>query len=225
LNPDRVVLLHDTKSEGDGSKMKQVILLTLLLVAAVIPACTDISPVTPPWPPEHPVAQQPPDVDPEIVESIRSLLWYCGSDWNYSVFDHDTLWGGLDALYREGISTDNYHLATVALNVMGRSGIVEFTPAILSALEFYPFDACLALGGMPGEYAVYALIQYLDHPYVSVRLAVVLGLKNWNFYREHPIAYGQVQYYLRWRLAAEPDEFVREQIEEALVTIQETVGF
>jgi hypothetical protein len=92
-------------------------------------------------------------------------------------------------------------------------------PTLVSALEHYPFEACNALGHMQSDYAVYALIPYLDHENSVVRSIAAWSLGHSPAYSQAPPAQYFALQALEKRLSTEPEDWVREEIANGINAI------
>lgn len=201
-------------------KMRKILIPTIL-VALVFMGCGSSSPTVPAWPPDQPVRLQAPDADQDTVDWITFLLMQPFQfDWNPDDFGYDNLWGSLESILASALDDGNNVLAESAIHAMGESGMIEFLPTIVDALAYAPVSAGYALRNMESEYAVFILIEKLDNPEIFVRAAAVGSIGQWKWYDSYPVARENAVNALSFRLGVEPVTWVREDIINAIVSIQ-----
>ena len=198
--------------------MRLLYLVSLLLLVA-ISACGHQSPLEPPWPPDPPVYREPPQVDQEIVDRILDKIlcfegYICELD-----FPPDEIWGGLEEVYAQSVADGEHVAAKVALYVMGQAGMIEFLPTLVSALDVYPSTACGSLSFMPSDYAVYAVIPYLDSEDRMLREDAANSLGRFRYYSQFPGARYYALAALEDRLCIEKEEWLHSEIIDNIVII------
>ncbi len=135
--------------------------------------------------------------------------------WGY-----DNIWGALEIIYAQAVADGNNILAELALNTMGHTGLIEFMPTLVNAVNLYPFSTCYALRNMRSDYAVYILIEELDNPDLFVRDVCVGSLEEFPYFGEFTYAQERTLAALEWRLGVEPEAWIREDIIDAIISIR-----
>jgi len=220
LNPVAGIYLDARTAYPLGRTAMRVCAISLCLILTILTtACGHQSPLEPPWPPDPPVYREPPQVDQETLDHIifvmnqpENILWY-------EYYDDDFLWGVLEAAYAQAMETGDDRLAKNAVCCMGTIGLTQFMPTLVSALDTCPFEACNALGHMQSDYAVYALIPYLDHEDSVVRSIAAWSLGHSPAYSQAPPARYFALQALQRSFSAEPEDWVREEISNSINAI------
>jgi hypothetical protein len=202
--------------------MNRFLCVLLVLNFFVISACGSSSPLEPAWPPDRPVQQTPPSVDQDTIDLMVFLLLQSHQiDWSAEGWGYEILWGGLETIYADSISTGNFQRASAVIHAMGVSGEIVFLPTILDGLNGDdPYVAMYALRSMESEYAVYALIQRLPNPDPINRDSAAGSLGAWGWYDEYPLAREKALGALTARLALEEVDWVRETVIDSIVALQ-----
>jgi hypothetical protein len=175
-----------------------------------------------PWPPDRPVLVQPPEVDQGTIIKYIFLIRQPGwSNWaGFHPDQRDEVWGALSAIYFQAKKDNDQVLMSGAIHSMGATGIVEFLPTILEAFDIfediYKPTVMSAMSGMPSDYAVYTLLQYINDGEFRIRKAVVWSLGNFKYYDIFPVARNYAINGLLKRLPIEQNLQIRENIEESL---------
>jgi hypothetical protein len=201
--------------------MRKAAILILLLFLLTTAGCGSRNPILPPWPPERPAHQIPPNVSQEIIDDfifrlMQPVIFMPDIDsWGY-----DNIWGGLEAVYTQALADGNDSLAERALNSMGHTGLIEFLPTLIDAVNLYPTSTCYALRNMRSDYAVYILIEELDNPDLFVRDGCVGSLEEFPYFSEFTYAQERTIAALEWRLGVEPEAWIREDIIDAIISIR-----
>ena len=210
--------------------MRIAIVLTSLFVLSALAGCGGSSignpEIMPKWPPDHPVLVQAPEVDQYTIDHYRSLMsgGICGSWWEIEPDKKDEAWGAFSAIYNKAKIDNDQSLMSSVIYTMGTTRIVEFLPAILEAFTVLEDRsqsiAVYALGRMPSDFAVYQLIQNLDHENVQVRKAAAYSLGIYIFYDYFPGTRTQAVKGLMLRLKIEEAGWIRVMLEEAIERVE-----
>jgi hypothetical protein len=197
--------------------MRKAALLLVLIMLISLPGCGSSDPVTPKWPPDLPAFLTPPDVD---AQTVLSMIFYLTQpfdyDWDIETWGRDTIWGGFEEILADAIAGNNNVLAESVISAMGQVGFIEFLPTLADSLGLYPFSVCYSLRGMDSDYAVYLLIEDLDNMDPMVRDVCVESLGEFPYYGDYPYAREKAVEALQWRLGAEPEAWIRDDIIDAL---------
>jgi len=206
-------------------KRIQNLSLCLLALLALLCACNRSSVGAPTWPPDAPEYGEPPHVSQETIDSV--LLQIFG-DWGEpSSFDWEEhagwtdadLWGAMEALYQIG-KVDGSDCRQHVLYHMGLTGMLEFMPTLINAYDEFPADVAYAMRRMESEYAIYLMIDTLDHPIQTARVFAVRGLQKYEYFSEFRRGRETAIAALTIRQSIEADLLVRYEIGEALNIIE-----
>lgn len=206
--------------------MRITIVLTLLIVLTSLSACNGTSvgtpEIMPKWPPDRPVLVEAPEVDQDTIDHYRSLMYggICGFWWEIEPDRKDEAWGAFSAIYIQAKKDNDQSLMSIVIYTMGATRIVEFLPAILEAFTVLEVRsqsiAVYTLGRMPSDFAVYQLIQNLDHENVHVRKAAAYSLGIYIYYDSFPGTRTQAVKGLMLRLKIEEAGWLRVIMEKAI---------
>lgn len=144
--------------------------------------------------------------------------------WGEGVFDDATLVDGLTSLYEDCIEGGTDIPMEYILFAMGETGLVEFLVPISNAIDAEPISACFALGRLPSTEAVQKLIEMLEHENRHVRDIAVYSLGKYPHYPLFEGLRDEVLQALNLRLDAEEEEWIREDIQAAIVYIETGVA-
>ncbi len=206
-------------------KRIQNLSLCLLALPALLCACNSSSVGAPTWPPDAPEYVEPPHVSQETVDSlILQIFGDWGEPSSYDWEEHAgwtdaDLWGAMEALYRIG-EVDGHDWREIALCLMGATGMLECMPTLISAYDEFPADVAAAMSGMESEYAIYLMIDTLDHPIQTARVLAARGLQDYEYFSEFRRGRDMAIAALTIRQSIEPDLLVRYEIGEALNIIE-----
>ena len=161
-------------------------------------------------------------VDQHIIDSLLiKLNFFEETSWETFEFDDQTLIEALEYIYAVALQGDDFPLQRKTLHAMGMTGLVEFTPTLINALNSEPFSACWALGKMPTEQAVDALISMLPNAVQRTRKAAIWALWDFPYYLDFPGTSSAALDALYARLEIEEDAFLLEQIQAAIYAIEQ----
>jgi HEAT repeat protein len=164
-------------------------------------------------------------VDQGTVDQMISLLrqpdW---NRWSEGIFDDNTLIEGLTAVYTQAIDGDDEQLRAMAIWAMGETALTEFVPKIIEDLELDPFIACYALGKIPSEDGIHALIGMLDHEDMFVRDSAVWGLGSAPYTDSMEEAREDALNALKDRLHEEKEDWIVVNIQAAITLIETGVA-
>jgi len=160
-------------------------------------------------------------IDQPTIEQMLFLLnqpeW---NQWGEGVFDDITLYEGLQAIYAQAVNEGDDALLQRAIWAMGETGLAVFVPTLVGALAIHPISACYALGKIPSEDSVDALIDMLDDDDEYVRDAAAWGLGNIKYNEPLKKAQERALNALKARAKVEPEEWVKETISGAIAMIE-----
>jgi len=140
--------------------------------------------------------------------------------WGDGTFDDQDLLEGLDIIYQQAVEDEDDIMVRRVIWAMGETGLVGFLPNITEALESEPTVACYALGKIASEDAVNELIGMLDHEDDQVRDAAVWGLGNMPYIDGMEESKEDAVDALNELLEVEEEDWIREDIEAAVVLIE-----
>jgi hypothetical protein len=116
-------------------------------------------------------------VDRTTIENLTLLLSQPGQiDWVNMEIDDATLIEGLNEIYSTSVQNRNDSIRASVIYAMGERGLVDFVPVIVGELENDPSTACYALGKIPSDDGVQALIRVLDNDDMFARQAAIWAL-------------------------------------------------
>ena len=189
--------------------MTKIYSLTLVLATAALVAGLGCS------------GSRPRPVDQSTIQLLMQLLYrFEDNTWTDTGIDRLTLVEGLKEIYETAVATSDSELRIRVIYAMGDSGLIEFYPVLLSAIEFSPFLVCLTLCSMPTDDAVPAVIPYLNDDSETTRSGAIWALGGFPYYAEYPHAGEEALTALYNRLEMEPEDWLRDEIADAIATIE-----
>lgn len=206
--------------------MRIAIIFTCILTLISSSGCGGTSignpEIMPKWPPDRPVMQQPPEVDQDTIDHYKFFLYQPEWDeWgNFNPVNRELVWGAFSAIYFQAVRENDQYVMFSVIWAMGSTGIVEFLPILLEILDAIQVDnrttILPAIGGMPSDYAVYTLIQNLDHSNSLVRDVTAYALGNFEYYDQFPGTRTYAVKGLMMRLKIEEIRWIRLTLEKAI---------
>jgi hypothetical protein len=164
--------------------------------------------------------QSPSHLDQDDIDAMISKLEFF--EWTpWSNIDKETLIEGLTYIYNQAVSSNDSRMQRIVIHAMGETGLIEFTPILISALNSEPFSACWALSNMPTPIAVKQLIGQLNKEDERTRKGAIWGLEDFPYYLRFPGTATKALAALYNRLTVEEDEFLLEQIQVAIDVISQ----
>jgi hypothetical protein len=160
-------------------------------------------------------------VDHNTINQLMQLLnRFEDNTWDDLGIDKMDLISGLTEIYDMAASKSDSDLQLKVLFAMGDSGIVEFYPILLSAIDFEPFLVCMALCNMPTGDAIPVVIPYLNDDIIRIRRGAIWALEGFPFYSEFPHARERALLALCDRLELEQVDWLRDEIKGAIAKIE-----
>lgn len=164
-------------------------------------------------------------IDPATIDNMELLLqqpeW---NEWGNGAFDDTTLYDGLTAIYARSVNEGDSRLLRKVIWAMGETRLIFFVPMVIGVLPDEPEIACFALGKIPSEDAVDALIEMLDDSDKYTRDAAAWGLGNNPYPRDQSEVKSRVLAALRERLAEEREEWIRTTLAGAVEMVETGVS-
>ena len=157
---------------------------------------------------------------PTIDRMTFLLMQFEWNQWGKGVFDDATLYDGLHAAYAQAVNNGDDPLLRQAVWAMGESGLAFFAPTIIGTLETEPIVSCYALGKLPSETGVDALIGMLGNKDDQVRDAAAWGLGNIPYNKSMSQAKQNAVSALNSRLQKESKGWIRTTLQSAVDMIQ-----
>ena len=160
-------------------------------------------------------------IDQATIDRMVFLLqqpeW---NGWGDAVFDDLTLYDGLLAIYANAVNNGDGPLLRKVIWAMGETHMAAFAPTVIGVLPDEPVAACMALGKIPSEDSVDALIDSLSDDDPQVRDAAAWGLGNLPYDSNLAPVRDQAISALDAQKQEETESWVRERISGAVDMIQ-----
>jgi HEAT repeat protein len=160
-------------------------------------------------------------IDQSTLDQMSFLLnqpeW---NQWGDNIFDDTTLYDGLTAIYAQAVNDGDDVMVRKVVWAMGETGLAVFVPTIIGVLPDEPVIGCIALGKIPSESGVDALIGMLGNDDQWAREAAAWGLGAMPYDQSLSDARDKAIAALNASLTTESESWVRETISAAVSTIQ-----
>jgi hypothetical protein len=159
-------------------------------------------------------------VDQTTIDRMTFLLQQPeGNPWGQGVFDDLTLYDGLLTIYAGAVNSGDTILLEKSIWAMGETHLAVFAPTLIGSLPDEPVASCMALGKIPSENGVDALIGMLDNDKAQIRDAAVWGLGNIPYDTTLSKAKDRALAALGTRLQKESESWVRDDINGAIALV------
>jgi HEAT repeat protein len=160
-------------------------------------------------------------IDQATIDNLVFLLTQPEVNvWGDGTFDDTTLYEGLTAIHRQAVDQADDMLFRRVLWAMGETGLTAFVPTLVDSMDDEPIVVSYALGKIPSEAGVYALIGKLDDEDMYLREAVAYALGDLPYTSDFTQAQDDAVLALRSHLLTESEDWVKETINAAITMIE-----
>lgn len=161
-------------------------------------------------------------ISQELVDRFEFLLEQPEWDmWDDGTFDDADLIEGFDIIYANAVAEEDDIMVRRVMWAMGVTGLTEFVDTLTDEMENEPIVVCYALGKIPSDDGVYALIEELDNDDEQVRDAAAWGLGSIPYTDEMDESLADAIEALYLRVGEEEEDWVLDTV-EAAITLLET---
>ncbi len=196
------VALNDARSRREGDIMRIKLFIPAMLVLLLLPFAARA-------------------ITQEKIDNLIFLLNQPGWDkWGEGVFDETTLYEGFTTIYQQAVDDGDDALLRKVMWAMGETTMGAFEAELIASIDDEPIVACYALGKIPSEAGVYALIGKLDDEDMHIRDAAAWGLGSMPYDTSLVDARDDALAALQAHLEAEEEDWVREDIQAAIDMIE-----